>query len=81
VTNAHKVAVIPGDGIGIEVIESGLQLFASLADFHGGFQLDVTRLDWGSDRYGRTGALMHPDGANRRCHVNRLAVGRVSGWT
>lgn len=76
-TNVHKIAVIPGDGIGIEVIESGLQVLASLADHHGGFQLDVTRLDWGSDRYRRTGALMPPEGANQLRAFDAILFGAV----
>ena len=76
-TNAHKIAVIPGDGIGIEVIESGLHVLASLADHHGGFQLDVTRLDWGSDRYRRTGALMPSNGANQLRAFDAILFGAV----
>ena len=59
----YKIASIPGDGIGIEVIDAGLRVLNALAERDGGFALDVTSFDWGSDRYKREGALMPADGA------------------
>ncbi|MFZ9135740.1 MAG: isocitrate/isopropylmalate family dehydrogenase, partial [Candidatus Puniceispirillaceae bacterium] len=60
----YKIASIPGDGIGVEVIDAGLKVLDALAARDGGFKLDVTSFDWGSDRYKREGALMPADGAN-----------------
>jgi len=57
----YKIASIPADGIGPEVIASGLTVLDALAKRHGSFALDVTEFDWGSDRYKRTGAFI-PDG-------------------
>ena len=37
----YKIASIPGDGIGVEVVDAGLQAFA-LAERAGTFQFDVT---------------------------------------
>jgi tartrate dehydrogenase/decarboxylase/D-malate dehydrogenase len=58
----HRIAAIPGDGIGAEVIDAGLEVLQALAERDGGFTLDVTRHDWGSARYKRTGAMMPDDG-------------------
>ena len=57
----YRIASIPADGIGPEVIAAGLQALDALAQRDGGFTFDVTEFDWGSDRYKKTGALM-PDG-------------------
>ena len=46
----YKIASIPGDGIGVEVIDAGLRVLEALAERDGGFKLDVTNFDWGSDR-------------------------------
>ena len=58
----YRIAAIPGDGIGAEVVEAGLEVLDALARRDGGFELEVTRFDWGSDRYKRTGAMMPEDG-------------------
>ena len=57
----HRIAAIPADGIGPEVIGAGLQALQALERRDGGFTLAVTQFDWGSDHYRRTGAMM-PDG-------------------
>ena len=58
----YQIAVLPGDGIGPEVITESVQTLAVLAQLHGGFQLDVQQFDWGTERYLREGAMMPKDG-------------------
>ena len=58
----YHIAVIPGDGIGPEVIAEGVQTLAALAELHGGFRLDTESFDWGTERYMQDGALMPSDG-------------------
>mgnify|MGYP001815258142 FL=1 len=58
----YKIAAIPADGIGTEVIAAGIQALEALAKRDGGFEFSFTHFDWGSDRYKRTGALMPEDG-------------------
>ena len=62
---SYKLAAIPGDGIGQEVIAAGLQVLQSLQTRMGSFCLDVQHFDWGSDRYVQTGAMMPPDGLDQ----------------
>ena len=59
----YKIAAIPGDGIGIEVVGAGLDVLQACAARDGTFALDVTQFDWGSARYRKTGALMPDNGA------------------
>ena len=58
----HKIAAIPGDGIGKEVIPAGLEVLEAVAIRDGGFELDITHLDWGSDQYISTGEFLPEDG-------------------
>ena len=58
----HRIAAIGGDGVGPEVVEAGLQVLSALADRDGSFALEITRFDWGSDHYRRTGRMMPVDG-------------------
>lgn len=58
----YRIASVPGDGIGPEVIAAGLEVLEVLVARSGAFALDVDHYDWGSERYRRTGAFM-PDNA------------------
>ena len=44
-----KIAAIPADGIGPEVITAGLQVLEALGQRMGDLSFDVTTFDWGSD--------------------------------
>ena len=55
----YKIAVIPGDGIGKEVIPEGIQVLEAVS---GPFELQFTAFDWSCDRYLKTGKMM-PDNA------------------
>ncbi|KAH6680886.1 hypothetical protein B0J14DRAFT_558222 [Halenospora varia] len=48
---SHSIASIPGDGIGVEVIECTIQVLRSLEEIIGTFTLHFTTFDWGSERY------------------------------
>ncbi len=58
----YSIAAIPGDGIGTEVIGAGLEVLDALAARDGGFRIEATHFDWGSERYLREGAMMPADG-------------------
>ncbi len=55
-----KIAVIGGDGTGPEVTAEALKVLAAVAQAEG-FQYTLTDLDWGSQRYLKTGEII-PDG-------------------
>ena len=57
----HRIALVPGDGIGREVIPEGVRLLDHMASKHG-LDFAYTHLDWGADRYLKDGVSL-PDGA------------------
>jgi len=58
---SYKIAVLPGDGTGPEVVREGLKaLEAAQPKF--GFRLDLEHYDFGGDRYLSTGEIL-PDSA------------------
>ncbi|HEY1930742.1 MAG TPA: tartrate dehydrogenase [Acetobacteraceae bacterium] len=57
----HSIAAIPGDGIGPEVIDAGLEVLDAVAARDGGFSLKVVRYDWGSDYYRKHGHFLPAD--------------------
>jgi tartrate dehydrogenase/decarboxylase/D-malate dehydrogenase len=58
----YRIAAIPGDGIGGEVIAAGVETLGVCAKRDGGFALAFDEFDWGSRRYKETGAFMPANG-------------------
>jgi len=57
----YKIALIPGDGTGPEVIAEAVKVLKAAAGKFK-FKVDLTNFDFGSERYKRTGETL-PDGA------------------
>ena len=57
------LAIIPGDGIGKEVIDEGLKVLDAISEISS-FDYDGELFDIGSDRYLRTGELLTQDDIN-----------------
>ncbi len=57
----YKIAVLPGDGTGAEVVAEGKKVLRTAADKFG-FKLEMTDFDFGGDRYLQTGEVL-PDSA------------------
>jgi tartrate dehydrogenase/decarboxylase/D-malate dehydrogenase len=58
----YKIAAIPGDGIGTEVISAGVEVLQALAKRAGSFQFKVDHFDWGGEYYKKHGRMMPVDG-------------------
>jgi tartrate dehydrogenase/decarboxylase/D-malate dehydrogenase len=73
----HRIASIPADGIGPEVIAAGLEALEALAARDGGFKLEVTNLDWGSDRFKATGVYIPEGGLDLLKTMDAIYFGAV----
>jgi tartrate dehydrogenase/decarboxylase/D-malate dehydrogenase len=73
----YKLAIIPGDGIGKEVIPAGVEALTALARRDGGFELACEHFDWGSDFYRAAGVMMPPDGRERIRDCDAIYFGAV----
>jgi len=60
----YKIATIPGDGIGKEVVPAGQQVLAALASASDKFQFEFENFDWGGDYFREHGVMMPDDGLN-----------------
>ncbi len=58
----YPVAVIPGDGIGDEVIAEGIKCLNALSDLHGGLVFEFTMFPWGSNYFLKNGLMMPSEG-------------------
>jgi tartrate dehydrogenase/decarboxylase/D-malate dehydrogenase len=73
----YKIAAIGADGIGPEVITAGLQVLDAVQKRDGGFAIDVTAFDWGSDYYKTHGIMMPEDGTDQLKPFDAIYFGAV----
>ncbi len=57
----YRIATIPGDGIGKEVLPEGVRVLDAVARKHG-FGFEWQYFDWSCERYAQTGTMMPADG-------------------
>jgi len=73
----YRIAAIPGDGIGVEVIAAGLEVLDTLARKDRGFDLQVESFDWSSDRYLREGNYIPEGGLEKLRRFDAIFFGAV----
>jgi tartrate dehydrogenase/decarboxylase/D-malate dehydrogenase len=74
----HRIAVVPGDGIGKETVPEALKVL-DVASRRFSFGLEFTHYDWSCETYKKTGAMMPPDGMERLAASDSILLGAV-GW-
>jgi tartrate dehydrogenase/decarboxylase/D-malate dehydrogenase len=72
----HRIAVIPGDGIGKEVLPEGIRVLEAAGRRHG-IELAWTHFDWSCETYTKTGRMMPPDGLDRLREHDAIFLGAV----
>ena len=70
----HRIAAIPGDGIGVPVTEAALEVASA-----SGAALEVTSFDWSCETWLATGAMMPADGIETLRGYDAIFLGAV-GW-
>ena len=75
--NNYKIAAIPGDGIGVEVIAAGVEVLQALAAKRGSFGIDFEHFDWGSERYLREGQYIPAGGLEKLKAFDAIFFGAV----
>ncbi|HCH02168.1 MAG TPA: tartrate dehydrogenase [Vibrio sp.] len=73
----YKIASIPADGIGPEVISAGLQVLDALQQKIGTFDVKVDHFDWGSDYYKQHGLMMPENGLEQLKSYDAIYFGAV----
>ncbi|MFA4966168.1 MAG: 3-isopropylmalate dehydrogenase [Thermoleophilia bacterium] len=72
----YKIAVLPGDGTGPEVIAEGLKVLQAAAAKHH-FTLDLTHYDFGGERYMRTGEILPASAVEELKGFDSIYLGAV----
>ncbi|OBT56994.1 hypothetical protein VE04_03392 [Pseudogymnoascus sp. 24MN13] len=74
---SYRIASIPADGIGPEVIEAGVTVLKKFAETLNTFDLDFTNFDWSSDTYKATGKYMPDDALTTLKTFDAILFGAV----
>lgn len=79
-SKTFRIAVIPGDGIGNEVVPEGLRVLERIAGKSGGeLKFEYESFPWGCEYYLKTGRMMDADGLDRLKDFDAIYFGAV-GW-
>ncbi|MCE7002699.1 tartrate dehydrogenase [Kibdelosporangium philippinense] len=72
----HRIALIPGDGIGQEVTPAACAILDTVGKRHG-YELTYDTFDWSCARYRNVGAMMPGDGLDQIRHHDAIFLGAV----
>jgi 3-isopropylmalate dehydrogenase len=72
----HKIAVVPGDGTGTEVVNEGLKVLEAVAQKKG-FKYELTDYDLGGERYKKTGDLLPDSVVDELRQFNAIYLGAI----
>ncbi|KJF69986.1 tartrate dehydrogenase [Agrobacterium arsenijevicii] len=73
-----NIAIIPGDGIGVEVTAAAWEVSLAAAEICG-VKLSATKFPWSCDHYIKTGAMMPLDGVETLRNYDAILLGAI-GW-
>lgn len=73
----YNIAVIPGDGIGNEVMEEGLKVLNKVSSLYGNVKFKYDHFDWGCEYYLEHGKMMDEDGLEKLKKYDAILLGAV----
>ncbi|MBQ6471629.1 MAG: tartrate dehydrogenase [Victivallales bacterium] len=73
----YQLNLIPGDGIGIDVINEGVRVLKALAEKHGGLAFQFNTLPWSCQYYLKHGEMMPKDGMDILRDCDSILLGAV----
>ena len=71
----YKIAVIPCDGIGTEVINSGVEVLKALSKSVQNLPVEFHQFDWGAEYYKKHGVMMPDEGVEELKSFNAIYFG------
>jgi tartrate dehydrogenase/decarboxylase/D-malate dehydrogenase len=73
----YAIAVIPGDGIGVDVIRQGKKVLDALCEIDSGLSLNYEYFDWSCEYFVKHGQMMPDDGLERLKAFDSIYLGAV----
>ena len=74
---SYNIAVLPGDGIGPEVLAEGIKVLDKVAELDGSFKVEYTHFPWGCEYYLKHGKMMDDDGMDKLKEFDAIYLGAV----
>ncbi|MFD2419308.1 tartrate dehydrogenase [Amycolatopsis pigmentata] len=74
--SGYRIACVPGDGIGVDVVAEARKVLDAAVAAHGS-SLEWTDFDWSCERYARTGTMMPEDGIEQLSGFDAIFLGAV----
>jgi len=72
-----KLAVIPGDGIGQEVVPQSLKVLEAISEIHGGLKFEYEEFPYSCDYYLKHGTMMPDEGLDKLSQFDSIFLGAV----
>ncbi|KAA9030637.1 tartrate dehydrogenase [Niallia endozanthoxylica] len=72
-----KIAAIPGDGIGKEVVPAAIDVLNTISEIHGGLKFEFTEFPWSCEYYLEHGDMMPKDGLDILQSFDSIFLGAV----
>jgi tartrate dehydrogenase/decarboxylase/D-malate dehydrogenase len=72
---SYRIATIPGDGIGKEVVPAGQEVLQALAEVSGTYGFEFENFGWGGDHYRQHGVMMPSDGLDALRNKDAILFG------
>ncbi len=73
----YSIALIPGDGIGVDVVREGKKVLDTVCNLHGGISLSYKEFDWSCEYYAKNGRMMPEDGLDQLKDFDSIFLGAV----
>ncbi|HLR52896.1 MAG TPA: tartrate dehydrogenase [Candidatus Avamphibacillus sp.] len=73
----YKIAVIPGDGIGPEVVKEGIKILKTVEKMDPDLSFTLTEFPWGCEYYLRYGKMMEENGIEQLRNMDAIYLGAV----
>lgn len=72
-----RIALLPGDGIGPEVMSEAMRVLAAVEELDGSFHLDTTGFPWGADHYLEHGHVVPDNFLEILCSFDAIFLGAL----
>ncbi|WP_043933246.1 tartrate dehydrogenase [Bacillus sp. EB01] len=73
----YSIALLPGDGIGVDVVREGKKVLDTVSSLHGGLSFSYKEFDWSCEYYARHGKMMPDDGLDILKAFDTIFLGAV----
>ncbi len=73
----YRINLIPGDGIGVDVVREGCRVMNAIAEKHGGLKFTFNELPWSCKYYIEHGCMMPSDGLSMLADCDSILLGAV----